>query len=237
MRRRKETVVNNTLMIFCIVATMGVSVVYGRADVAQQDQRAREDAAFKTGGLRAAATISGNYVRRIAVDVGGPASLVQFVSYSHAIIIGRPVRSVGRVVLDGTSINLFDTVNVERILKGNVASTVTVVLPGGRVSFPDGSIAELKAPDFKKPALDGLYLWFLRTAAHSVIQGNESVISNNFAFVPSYGPLGIFDMSTDLAEPASLYSTWFGRDLRIKGTTTASLLAQVDSLTSRNNWP
>lgn len=106
---------------------------------------------------------------------------------SALIVIGVPKTNISRMSADGKNITLDYTVKVEYVYKGKdglQGDDVTVSLPGGMVSFDDGTVAEIRAPWFKKMQDGKTYLLFLEKAEAG-------------RYVPTAGPEGIFEIPTD----------------------------------------
>lgn len=105
---------------------------------------------------------------------------------SSDVIIGIPKENVTGLTPDEKSISIDYKVQVEFVYKGKlkVGTTITVSLPGGRIMFPDGSMAEVKTPWFKKMQEGKAYALFLR----------RRDIGNNFGTVGQ--AQGIFEIPT-----------------------------------------
>jgi hypothetical protein len=105
---------------------------------------------------------------------------------SSDVIIGIPKENVTGLTPDEKSISIDYKVQVEFVYKGKLrqGATITVSLPGGRILFPDGSMAEVKTPWFKKMQEGKAYALFLQ---------HRSVGSN---FVTVGEAQGIFEIPT-----------------------------------------
>lgn len=119
------------------------------------------------------------------VAPGRYANLSRLVGESTAVLIGTPQTNISKLTTDGTSITLDYKVKVEYVYKGNLreSDVVTISLPGGMVTFEDGSTAEVRTPGFRKMQDGKTYALFLAT-------------KDNKAFVPVGGPQGIFEIPT-----------------------------------------
>ena len=74
-------------------------------------------------------------------------SIAEVAESSSAVIIGTPQSNRCRLSEDETSITINYQVNVQEVIKGDIqpGSTLTVKLPGGKVTFADGTSAESNA--------------------------------------------------------------------------------------------
>jgi hypothetical protein len=192
-----------------------VAVVYTRSAEAQaQSRRGEQMRAFTEGGLRAAAAVTGRYNADAVTNEGAPLSLHQLTAFSHLVVTGIAESNLSRLSADGKTIFTDYEVRIEHTLKGqNVSSgVVRVVVPGGRVSFPDGSMAQVNSPGFLKPQPRQRYVWFLRPARSSRVGAEGSA---GRMFEASFGPLGIYDISEDstIIAPRGMQDYTFAREL------------------------
>lgn len=125
------------------------------------------------------------------VGPGRYANLSSLVGESTAVLIGTPQTNISRLTADGTSITLDYQVKVEYVYKGKVRENdiITISLPGGMVTFEDGSTAEVRTPGFRKMQDGKTYALFV-------------VVKDNSVFVPLGGPQGIFEIPTTSATRA-----------------------------------
>lgn len=93
------------------------------------------------------------------------ADLADLVNHSSAVVIGVPQQNRSVLSTDGRSISLDYTVRLEYVYKGKLqpGDIITVRLPGGRVKFDDGSVAEVMTPWFKKMQNGKTYTLFLQS--------------------------------------------------------------------------
>ena len=124
----------------------------------------RRAQALRTGGLKEAAKVTGEFITEIpGSDWGGPATISELVQWSTLIVIGRTESNRSRLDADGNDIRSAYQFDVESVLKGeHQGPKVTVVLLGGRVVFDDGSIAELRVAKAERPVQGERYFLFLR---------------------------------------------------------------------------
>ncbi len=90
--------------------------------------------------------------------------LADLVNDSAAVMIGTVQKNTPVLSTDSKSLSLDYAITVEYVYKGRIkkGTTVTVRLPGGRIKFEDGSIAEIVTPWFKKMQNGKTYALFLQ---------------------------------------------------------------------------
>ena len=92
------------------------------------------------------------------------ADLAALVKDSAAVIIGAVQKNTPVLSADGKSLFLDYAIKVEYVYKGRIktGNTITVRLPGGRIEFEDGTVAEVMTPWFKKMQNGKTYALFLQ---------------------------------------------------------------------------
>lgn len=190
---KKNSGVGISLLILALVC---LAAVIGAAARRKQEPSSATPAdikrALREKGIKEAARLKRNYVG--TDDVG---SIFQFdldslASYSDAVVVGVPTSNVCKVSTDGESIVTEYSLAVQRILKGKqmVGAPITVVLPGGRVQFEDGSTAEIITPGFRKMQTGNTYVLFLT--------GDKK---NRGVYRLTGGFQGLFDLSSGIVSP------------------------------------
>lgn len=135
-------------------------VVVGRQAAA--DQRLKEVEALRRGGVPAAAALTGHYMGTVSAEPeNNVESLAQLVEWHSLIVIGRVQSNRGWLTADGETVVTDYRIAVQRILKGDAPRLITVSIPGGRVSFEDGSTATITST-MRAPQNGERYLLFLR---------------------------------------------------------------------------
>jgi hypothetical protein len=163
---------------------------------------------------------------------GSPVSLAELAAASDLVVVGSTGDNVCRPTGDGRMVITLYEVSVETMLKGAVASggKVSMILLGGQVRFPDGSRARVDTPGFWRPTQPSRRLFFLHEAAHHLVVGNEGYLSDGRAFVPTAGPLGIYDLSAPrgiFVNPAGHYTTPLGVSIRKAKLTPDAFIREV----------
>lgn len=197
------------------------------AAAAQETVSGARARAFAAGGLQAGAAVTGSITKTVADNRGTPVSLYQLVSFAKVIVVATPIRNRGFLSPDGATVQTFFSMEVTESLKGDTQlEQLELVIPGGRVSFDDGTWAQVNVEDFNRPLGDRRYLLFLREAVptHTSEKGRRATPVP--IFEPAFGALGIYDISDPraLAKPAGREGSSFGRWLRREGMTGATLL-------------
>lgn len=111
---------------------------------ASKEQRLEEAEAIRRGGILEAAAVSGHYIGMVSAEPeNNVTSLAQLVAWHGLIVIGRIQSSRAWLTADGGTVVTDYLIAVERVLKGDAAPHITVSIPGGRVTFEDGTTATL----------------------------------------------------------------------------------------------
>jgi len=183
-------------------ALLAVVVATGQATKTAAEVEAAQRAALRQGGLRAAAAVTGSFAEvNNFGDEGGPTSLESMARASDAILVGRVVSNHSVLPPAGRYIKTEYRVRVEEALRGRPErrdrDTVTISMMGGRVSFPDGSIAQQSVRN-TNPPLDGhRYLFFLIDAKPESKIGPQAIEVPEADFWPLRGSYGVFELPED----------------------------------------
>jgi hypothetical protein len=169
-----------------VVLTLALAGAH-RAQKPEKEKKPRPNIVNGTGSLKekAKSTEGGQFL-----GYATPGKDVRFRSIaevaesSSVVITGTPQSNRCRLSEDETSITINYQVNVQEVIKGDLqpGSTVTVKLPGGKVTFPDGTSAEVRAPWFKWMQNRHTYVLFL------------NVDADGTAYVTTGGPQGVFEI-------------------------------------------
>ena len=155
--------------IYLIVCTLlGLTTVVLVKIVRSQEpspQNTSSDAseAIRRGGLREAARIRGHYVGSMRASHFLKYDVESLASHSGNIIIGSPIDNTTHLTSDGQMIMTWHRVTILQTLKGKLQpdETVTISLPGGKMTFEDGTSAEIKTPDLEGMQNDQKYVLFM----------------------------------------------------------------------------
>src|SRR5438045_871501 len=125
-------------------------------------------------GLRGAAKVRGNYVEELDPHWDwGRLDLELLTKGSAAVIVGRFTKKLDTHLKGLWMIYTDYEVSVEEIVKGDLkqAKTIVISVPGGRITFEDGTSAEQTTPTFEHPLIGRAYALFLTqdAAAPSVL--------------------------------------------------------------------
>jgi hypothetical protein len=179
------------------------------------------------GGLEAAAKVDGRYV----VDFDPNPDWLNFgvenlTRNSEVVAVGVPLRNRGRLTTDGGSAVTQYEVMLQDVLKGNVApgSIIKVALPGGKVSFADGSTAEVRTPKFRKMVNGKTYLLYLN--ANDDEQSSYDLTA---------GPQGLLELSADGVEVNSHAAEKSRIKEQVKGKNSAEFLKEARKQAKK--WP
>lgn len=156
----------------------------------------RREKAWKEGGLRAAAAVTGTYLlTRSANDLSAD-SIDFLIQHSPVIVVGRVLANRTWLNARGDLITTDYQVAVEQALKGPArpADRLTVSLPGGKIAFDDGSSAEVRITDMMLPLNDERYVLFLRDTRYE--PGSEQRrASSGRLYMPSFGAVSLYRVS------------------------------------------
>src|SRR5258706_3465706 len=180
--------------IFLGLITLALTKIVRSQEPNPQDMPADDSEAIRRGGLREAARIRGHY--------GGIRTTIYFLKYdleslaahSGDIIIGTPIDNTVHLSADGQMITSWYRINILQALKGKRQpdETVTISLPGGKLTFEDGMSAEIKTPDLETMQNDQKYVLFL-----------SPILAVDGTFTLLGGSQGLFEIEnkTNLVKP------------------------------------
>jgi hypothetical protein len=208
IKKRVATVVVSAVSLGVTAAFLGMSWTPA-VKASQGPNSGLHQAALKTGFHATAYTFSSNAQIQ---------SLKRLTADSDAIFVGRVQSNVCLISRDEQTIFIYYAVHVESTLKGHVktGADLTVLVPGGRVTFADGTMAQVNTPGLMRPVNGGRYAWFVKHAAAYEVEPNAAFIQNGGAFFAAFGPLSIYELKSDNTpvRPAGRLSTAFARRLR-----------------------
>src|SRR5215208_6613997 len=120
--------------------------------------------AVRRGGLREAAKIKGHYVSTERTTGWEKYDLEALTQTSSEIIVGTPHLSSSSLTSSGDSIASEYQVRIDQTLKGKLKENrlISIEVPGGKVTFDDGTSAEIKTPDLGPIVENESYVWFLK---------------------------------------------------------------------------
>jgi len=225
-------------LIAAALAAIALATWLGSVPVAEQENtagtsvRQRQVKELREGGLAAAAAVTGSYIGgALPADLGSPASLRALVSSSEQIVVATVTSNRAYLTRDGHSILTHYAAGVGEVLKGtlSVSSEVSLVVPGGRVGFSDGSWAQLDLGGFIRPSDGESYVLFLRDAR--TLYRRETAIGMH-SYVPMFGPLGVYHLKDDggLVIPAGNLKSALARSLVRARLTTSSFISEIKAL-------
>ncbi len=178
------------LMLFAFVTVLTiVGIAQTRQQESQGDKYEKEIAlrnALRNGGIRAAAELERNYVGIFDPNPDWlKFNVEKLTKNSQAVIIGVPSRNRGKLSKNAEFLYTLYDVKVQEVLKGNIAAgnTIKVALPGGKVSFADGTTAEIRTPGFRKMLNGRTYALYL----------SESSEGDDIYFLTA-GPQGLLEL-------------------------------------------
>lgn len=143
--------------------------------------------AVRNGGLREAARIKRHYVASERTAGWMMFDLEGLANSSANIIIGTPMSASSKLAASGDRIFTEYNIRIDQVFKGTLKrdELITVIAPGGKVTFDDGTSAEIRTPDLGRIKEHQRYLFFLATSEDSPE-----------AFGLTGGGQGVFELSS-----------------------------------------
>ncbi|MDQ3068909.1 MAG: hypothetical protein M3R55_04175 [Acidobacteriota bacterium] len=224
-----------------LVTALGVTgsglVAQGRGTAppsAAQELRRQQAEALRNGGVEAAASITGHYTgpARAFWTAGDPFSIKEVSDFSHTAVVGRSFTNESQLTADGRSIVMLYHVEIESSVKGahKRGDRIVVNIPGGKIRFASGAVAEMQLADMIRPQPQTRYVWFLRRAPANLTQGGDDS-SKGASYVPTFGPLGIYALeggtSFKRVIPLGAYRSRLAMHLIKNPRTVAEFLTEV----------
>lgn len=164
----------------------------------EQQRKNRETLSLARMPLpEAARKAGGTYRRSMEVNSWMVApTLEALAEKSEAIVIADVVSTTPLLADDQSYISTVSTFSVNEVVKGEVkaATLLRVVTPGGRMTFSDGSTAEIVTPGLDQLKVGSRYALFLERM-ESVMPSEHVPVATKGAFVPTLGPQGVFEMT------------------------------------------
>lgn len=189
MRNRKLIVLIVSLAVLALTC-MTVFQSQGQTGSTRKKEAAttvQEDVkAVRRGGLREAAKRKGHYVSAVRSSGWIKEDVDSLTKNSLAVIVGEPVASTSRLSSNDELITTQYQMKIREVLKGDLVEgrVVKVNVMGGRVTFEDGTSAEIKTLDMEPIERGKSYVLFLKE------EKNDSGI-----FGLTSGGQGLFELS------------------------------------------
>lgn len=178
-----------SLLLVVVSLLLGSLLLAVKNGVTQSRPSEKESEAksIRRGGLHEAAKIKGQYKGTIRTTGWGKFNLEGITSNSSDIVIGIPSGGSSRVV--GSAADSIETeyiVKVEKVLKGKSGNSLKVIVPGGKVTFEDGTSAEIVPEDLGPIVENQKYILFLKPTS-----------TNAGALSLTGGGQGLFELTVD----------------------------------------
>jgi hypothetical protein len=180
-------------------------------------------AAILRGGLHEAARVAGGYYKMN--EPAGPDLIVtdleSIVRASDAVVVGRPKTNLCHLTASGRSITTDYRVVAGDVLYGDIphGREIIVSVPGGRVQFDDGLVAEVAPIGLVRPAHESRVVMFLNR--HRVPSAELTAWANGDpVYQTTLGPMGMFTLGADDSSAITLHG--HRRDPVMRANATAS---------------
>ncbi len=152
--------------------------------------------AVRRGGLREAARIKGHYVSMERTSGWGKYDIDSLTKNSVAVIVGVPLTSTSQLSNNNELITTQYEVKIREVIKGDVieGQVVKVNVVGGKVTFEDGTSAEIKTIDMEPMEQGNAYILFLKDEKDNprvfgLTGGGQGLfgLSNNDSLIQPHG--------------------------------------------------
>lgn len=155
----------------------------------QKDESQELVTAVRRGGLKEAARLKKNYVGTERTSGWAKLDLENLVRNSSTIIVGTPLISASKLSDSGEQVLTDHNVRVEQTLRGDLKpnQVITLTVVGGKVTFEDGSTAEIRTPDLSAIETGKTYVLFLRKRQNAAPD----------SFNLTGGGQGLFEITSD----------------------------------------
>jgi hypothetical protein len=197
----------------------------------KKQQRLAESEALRHGGLPAAAAVTGHYEGVISADPeNNVETLAQLVAWHDLIVIGHVESNHSWLTADGETIVTDYKIAVERVMKGHTPNRITVSLPGGRVSFPDGSMATLTST-MRPPSTGERYLLFL-VPSWFPVSPSEQLAAGGPIYAPQHLSLSVYLIDpSQRVKPRGRLDHLLQKEMATK--TEENIIQEIQRLTGR----
>jgi hypothetical protein len=188
------SIIRTLISVVVLAASTAVVVETQKPDVVAKQETAR-----KESGLHAAARAGGGtYIGTMEHEFSAPpATFAELAKRSVAVVTGVSETNKSVLSRDGRKIYTAHTIRVTTVMKSQSirpADRVVVLLPGGRVMFPDGADVRLDSSEyFPRPSAQQEYMWFLDPAP-AMVDARSGVQVREPLFKPSAGPLAVYSL-------------------------------------------
>jgi len=187
-----------------VVAVVSVIVASTQRNVTNDGLRLGEskEFAFRQGGFRAAAAVTGTYERTQRAESHlGPMTLDDLVDSAEVIVVGHVASNRSVLPRSGDVIRTHYRVDVRRVLKGDVLiehqDRVVLSVLGGRVAVGNGNWAQLNIPYSRLPANGNDYVLFMNRVPLDAITRELALDTEDAEFWPAQSFAGIVGLSGD----------------------------------------
>ena len=179
----------HVLLVIVVSLLFGSLLLAVKNGITQSKPKEEESVAkaIRRGGLREAARIKDEYKGTVRTTGWMKFDLDGITSNSSNIVIGVPLN--GSSAIAGSGGDRIETkykVKVEKVLKGESSDLLNVVVPGGKITFEDGTSAEIVPADLGPILENHRYIFFLKPNS-----------TNSDAFSLTGGGQGLFELTVD----------------------------------------
>lgn len=178
-------------MVATILTTIGLAQTQQSGTQSNQNTQSNtyEDKAalveaLRNGGIRAAAELKGNYVEDFDPSPDWlNYDIETLTKKSQVIVSGVALNNRGILSRNGETLKTLYEFQIQEVLKGNVVfgDTIKIALPGGKVTFDNGTTAEVRTPGFTKMFNGKTYVLYLSESSegsdvYSLTAGSQGLL-------------------------------------------------------------
>ncbi len=197
--RNRFRTTSSVALVLGLILAAGAAKAQPAGEVPGQEAEQQKRALARLTMPDAAKRPGGHYVRPFDVSVWSTAGSVEdLTKFSELVVVGEVIGGASVLSDDQMYIKTNSTVRVVEVIKGSVVSgsMVTVVTPGGRVTFSDGTSAETATPEERRLLSGRWYVLFLEPADKKAEQAGP-IAGARGGYIPLLGGQGIFELRKD----------------------------------------
>ncbi len=176
-------------ILVCLILAVFILTQSGKTQTIKKKVTSQDVVtAVRTGGLREAARLTGNYVNSERSSGWTKYDLENLTKNSVAVAIGTPVLNNSKLSDSGEQVLTEHNVRIEQTLKGKLRpnQVINLTVIGGKVVFEDGTSAEIRTPDLGPIEVGKSYIFFM-----------TSDDKDSEVFKLTGGGQGLFEIASD----------------------------------------
>jgi hypothetical protein len=188
---------------FTVTAQRSPRLVEGRSPSEDAEIERRRKEAYREGGFKAAAAVTGTFVSVVNGRHGNNADSLEFLTtHSPVIVVGSLLGNRTWLNALANEITTDYEVFVEQSLKGayKTGDKLTMSVNGGKVGFEDGSSAEVRVTGMVPPFNGERYVLFLRPTVLNP-SPEQRKAARGPILAPSFQSLSLYKLTNGAVSP------------------------------------